>query len=612
LSRIAGLLSNTDEFHRSIFLKTMLETSHLNDGWSARFESLGEVTLGWTGWHAPNISRSNGVVVVMDGCIYNKADLGFAETDAAMLAALYKAYGFPEALRKVNGDFAAAVYDPKLNTLWLVRDRFGVKPLYYAPYADGLAFASQPGSLLRLPWVSNEVNRQFVALFAASHYRYIDNQPEASPYKNIAQLPAAHILRMRNNHLTTTDYWSIENVPDFEEPEHELTERYRDLLMDAVSIRVKAAHRPAFTLSGGMDSSSVLASAVRVTQKKRHAFSAVYTDKTYDESEEIQPMLDTNVESWTPVAVGEPDVFEIIQRMIRAHDEPVATATWLSHFLLCEEVAKQGFGSIFGGLGGDELNAGEYEYFLYHFADLRAGGCEAELRDEVDMWIRLHDHPIFRKSLDVVENGLSIQVDLNQPGRCLPDRGRLLRYATALNRDYFDMDGFEPVMDHPFGSYLKNRTYQDIFRETAPCSLRAEDRGTTAFGLDHLLPFFDHRLVEFMFRVPGKYKIRDGVTKRLLRKATHGILPEETRTRVKKTGWNAPAHVWFSGTGRESLLDMVRSSAFRERGIYNVAEVERLIDEHHSIVSSGRPLENHMMFLWQLVNLELWLSSLDS
>ncbi len=185
--------------------------------------------------------------------------------------------------------------------------------------------------------------------------------------------------------------------------------------------------------------------------------------------------------------------------------------------------------------------------------------------------------------------------------------GILRRYYAALNPDYFDLESFEPMMDHPFSSYLKNRAYQDMFRETIPCCLRAQDRHTTTFGLDNFLPFFDHRLVQFMFRVPGNLKIRNGITKHLLREAMRGILPEETRTRIQKTGWNAPAHVWFSGPGRDLLLDIVHSRAFQERGIYDLNHVRHLIDEHDQMVLSGRREDNHMMFLWQLVNLEFWL-----
>jgi asparagine synthase (glutamine-hydrolysing) len=322
-------------------------------------------------------------------------------------------------------------------------------------------------------------------------------------------------------------------------------------------------------------------------------------------------MLDAAVEKWHAVPVDAPDVTALVRRMIEAHDEPVATATWLSHFVLCGEVASGGFGTLFGGLGGDELNAGEYEYFLFRFADMRAAGADGDLRREVNEWRRHHDHPIFRKDWDVMEEGFARLVDFQRPGRILADRRRLERYRAALNPAYFDFSSWEPVLDRPFASYLKNRTYQDVYRETAPCCLRAEDRQTAAHGMRNCDPFFDHRLVELMFRVPGELKIRDGVTKRLLRLAMRGILPEETRTRIKKTGWNAPADLWFAGSGRELLHDLVGSADFRAAHLYRVEEVRRLIDEHDEIVGSGRPAENHMMFLWQLLNLELWLRWLD-
>ena len=138
---------------------------------------------------------------------------------------------------------------------------------------------------------------------------------------------------------------------------------------------------------------------------------------------------------------------------------------------------------------------------------------------------------------------------MKKRGQCLPDRQRIEKYAHTINSNFFDVSEFNPVMDTIFDNYLKNRTYHDIFRETAPCCIRAEDRQTVPFGIDNVLPFFDHRLVEFMFQVDNRHKIKDGITKRLLRKAMKGVLPDETRGRIKKTGWNAPAHIWFSGVG---------------------------------------------------------------
>ncbi len=609
MSRIAGIVSASPA--AAAQLDRVAGVLSGDPAWRRDGAASGRGHVVWCGWREANIARRGPLMAVVDGRIYNAAELGGAPTDADLVLSLYEAHGFANAMARINGDLTVALYDARDDVLWLGRDRFGVKPLYYAARADTLAFASRPGALLALSFVPATVNPRFVALFAASHYRTFDNDPEASPFAGIAQLPAAHVLRYAQGTATISRYWALEALSDFAEPEEVLAERYRELLVDSVRRRLPTVARPAFTLSGGMDSSSVLASAVRVTGSRQHAFSSVYDDKTYDETDEIRSMLDATVAEWHPVRIGNTDQLGLIERMIEVHDEPVATATWLSHFVLCGDVRAAGFGGLFGGLGGDELNAGEHEYFTFFFADLLAGGRGAELLREGERWIAHHDHPVFRKSFDVMRDNLSRFVDPSRPGACLPDRRRLRRYAGALDPAYFDLDGFTPVMDRPFASYLKNRTYEDIFRETLPCCLRALDRQATAHGLDDRQPFLDHRLVELMFRVPGTLKIRDGITKYLLRLATRGLLPEETRTRVKKTGWNAPAHVWFSGKGRDALLDLVTSTAFRQRGVYDVRRVEQIVDEHERIVASGRPEENHMMFLWQLVNLELWFRWLD-
>lgn len=598
MSRIAGLISASDAAAVTRMLVAMTGQVPVRPS----LHTAGPATLGVLAWREPNLAREGDVIVALDSPMWTAADV----------LALYRRHGFVEALARIDGDFAIAVYDAATRTLWLARDRFAVKPLYYAALGERFAFGSRTRALLALPEVSREPNRAFVARFAGLHYRTFDNAPRESPYAAISQLPAGCYLEVRDGRIVReAQYWALTQQPDLEASEGELAEQYRALLIDAVARRRKIAHRPAFTLSGGMDSSSVLACSVHTTGQKEHAFSTVYHDGTYDETKEIQTILDATVEEWHPVRIGNPDLATLIPKMISANDEPVATATWLSHYLLCEATQRAGFGTLFGGLGGDELNAGEYEYFFYFFADLAAAGANAQLEHETAKWVEYHDHPIFKKSPAVMRAGLDRLVDLNTPGKCLPDPARLARYREYVHRDYYDLTGYEPVMDTPFTSYLKNRTHQDIFRETAPCCLRAADRQTSEFGLDVSWPFFDHRLAELMFRVPSTLKIRDGVTKHLLRDAMRGILPDQTRTRIAKTGWNAPAHVWFAtGGGRELVLDLTSTKQFAERGIYDVGAVRTLLDEHREIVTSGKLVDNHMMFFWQLVNLELWLSAL--
>lgn len=596
MSRIAGIVPA-----RPGIIEQMLGAMRAQVPLTQQTRTLATAALGVTTWRQPNLAGDGDVLAAVDSQLWS----------AAEVVERYRKRGFVDALAELDGDFSIALYDRTTATLWLARDRFAVKPLYYSARADRFAFASRPSGLLALPDVSSAPNRGFVARFAGLHYRTFDNEPRESPYAEIAQLPAGNFLEVRDGTVREGVYWALAEQPELTDDEQTLAERYRDLLLDAVKRRRTLAHKPAFTLSGGMDSSSVIACSVRSFGHKEHAFSTVYQDETYDETAEIQTILDATVEQWHPVRIGNPDLGSLIPKMIEANDEPVATATWLSHYLLCEHTHRAGFGTLFGGLGGDELNAGEYEYFYFFFADLAAAGDEARLDRETTKWVEYHDHPIFKKSHAVMRAGLERLVDLRVPGRCLPDSARLARYRDTVKREYFDLAAYQPVMETPFSSYLKNRTHQDIFRETAPCCLRAADRQTSAFGLDVSWPFFDHRLVELMFRVPATLKIRDGVTKHLLREAMRGILPEETRTRIKKTGWNAPAHVWFAtGGGRELVLDLTASQAFRERGIYDVAVVRRLLDEHRDIVVEGRRVDNHMMFFWQLANLELWLAGL--
>ena len=609
MPRIAGIVSPRGKEVLSILLNRMLTQLPGSKLYSECTPILS------FGSKDQNVLRTERCLCVIDGQIFNWKELASEFPSSALtnplalIVALFQRYGFEQTLNKLNGDFAIAFYDIIEQQLWLGRDRFGVKPLYFAKIQDGLTFASQPWALLVHNEINANLNRRFVASFAGLHYRTFDNRPDESPYENIGQLPAGSMLCFQNGSITVKPYWRIEALPNFENSHAELADRLREHLLDAVKLRTQCASKNAFTLSGGLDSSSVTACAHTVTSEAQTAYSAVYEDRTFDESDEIQPMLDEKVSDWNPILISdEIDLFAEVTNLVSHHNEPVATATWLSHNHVCKAAARDGQTLLFGGLGSDELNAGEYEYFIFYFADLARNGLTDVLEVELKSWAHHHDHPLYPKTIKLGRNEIK-RLTNDREGICLPDRERLKRYIHTLSQSYFSDDLMEVRMEHPFDSCLKNRTFQDLFFETLPCCLRAEDRNAASAGILHTNPFLDHRLVEFMFRIDGRHKIRSGVTKILLREAMRGILPEKTRTRINKIGWNAPAHKWFSAIQLEKLRDIVSSQEFSHSGVYNASEVHALIREHEEILNGTSPRENHMMFLWQLLNLHIWMDA---
>jgi asparagine synthase (glutamine-hydrolysing) len=620
MSRIAVFASLAGESSeaRERLVRGMLATM---PGSAQRTVVNGPAVCGWTGRAGGGVYEGAGVCVAIDGDVFNFDELAESfdpqpRSDTELVALLYARHSFSETLSRLNGDYAIVLFDPATGRLWLGRDRVGIKPLYYMTGEGWAACASQPSGLLAKPGVRPDVNRRYAALVAASHYRTFDNAPEESPFVNMRQIPAAHIVEIDLSRGTVhcAPYWQLREESPTSADEARLAEEYRDLLKQSVGRRLRRAGKVAFTLSGGMDSSSVLCCAAEVSGRRQVAYSSVYVDPTYDERIEIQDVVRDRVGQWHKVEIGnEVDVLDQVARLVAIHNEPVATATWLSHERVCQAAADEGFESLFGGLGGDELNAGEYEYFPLFFADLRAAGKTALMDAEIAKWAEHHDHPIYRKDAQTASEMMGRLTVPGMGGICRPNLNRQHAYLGALLPSYYDLHGFVPVMEHPFSSYLKNRAFQDLTRETTPCCMRAEDRQTAHYGLRHYDPFLDYELIEFMFRIPGEMKIRGGVTKHLLRKAMDGILPEQTRSRIKKTGWNAPAHRWFMGKGLEAIRDLVASRRFRERGMYDIRFVERIVDEHDEIVSSGDTLrENHMMFLWQLINVNAWMDWLEA
>lgn len=535
------------------------------------------------------LDQEGPITVLFGGLVHNPEEFPRG------LAAAIAARGTDSVLRALNADFAIAVHDARDGSLTLARDRFGIRPLYHR---GGLPFASRPRCFADLT-----PRPDYMMTVAAANYRLLDVFPERSPYVGIDRLPAGHLWRG-----VAKPYASFEAKPlpggiDAQ------AEAYRELLRDAVGRRLRHAAAPAFSLSGGLDSSSVTMLAHGLLGRTVNATSSIYGGGAYDEAREINDVVQTGACDWHPVALAEPDLVGEVSRLVRQHDEPIATVTWMAHAALCRSAAARGHDSLFSGLGGDEQHAGEYDYFFYHFADLAAAG-ESALRDhEIACWVRHHDHPVHRKSAAVATRRAAQLTDPRHPGQCRLDAGLLVAYRHLVPA-LTDPVALVPTLPRPTKSYLSSHSLNELLLNTMPCCLRASAASADAAGLKTLHPFLDHRLFDAMLAVPGREKITDGITKQFVRRAMRGVLPEATRTRITKTGWNAPADRWFAGPWREPTLDLITSRAFREMGLYDPVAVEALVADHVAIVHDGNKRQNHAMPLWQLVNLTLWMASL--
>ena len=195
MSRIAGIVvSRPGNPKQASFCDEAFKVLKAESRWKAAVTEFKNGVFGWCGISTQNTAHVGSWLVVVDGAIYNCSEFGTFRSDAELVCHLFEKYGFEEALKRLIGDFAIALFDERSNTLWLARDRFGIKPLYYFHDSDLFAFASRPSALFGLLDSHPKENRQFAALFAASHYRYFDYDPEVSPFEGIRQLPASKAL----------------------------------------------------------------------------------------------------------------------------------------------------------------------------------------------------------------------------------------------------------------------------------------------------------------------------------------------------------------------------------------------------------------------------------
>ncbi len=549
--------------------------------------------------------------VVFNGEIYNFAEVRRrlideghkfrSGTDTEVIAHAYESYG-PESVRLFNGMFAYAVWDSHNRRLVLVRDRLGIKPVYYSLLGDGeLIFASEIKSILACDKVSRGINLQSV-------YEYLGYEFIPAPdtiFESIYKLPPAHMLVWHTGRgPCLTSYWQLDMTASVE-PRRERERGFITVLEDSVRRQLVSDVPLGVFLSGGLDSSAIVAMMSRCGLDPINSFSLYYEDETFSELEYSRYMAKQYGTKHREILI-EPISPELIETSIWHLDEPMTDLSTIPLYLLCRKV-REYVTVCLSGEGGDEVLCG-YDRFkasrLHRWYSLLPEVIRRHLI--AGMMDRLSDRPQKKGLVNMLKRFIE--------GGLLPADGEHMRWqyflppviASNLFRPeiagQIDFDPFGPIRRYLGETVFTDRLARELYIDigfTMPSSpLQKVDKMSMAHALEVRVPLLDHAFVEYCATVPSRWKLNGLETKSIFRTAMNGILPDFILKRGKQ-GYSFPIKNWLRRELKDYMLDMINSSVLIH-DTFEMSCIHRLIDEHMQMRA------NHNHILWALINLAVW------
>lgn len=566
--------------------------------------------------HQPMSNEDGTVWLVFNGEIYNFLELreGLeregvtfrSRTDTEVLLRLYERRG-AGCLHALRGMFAFAVWDWRRHSLLLARDRLGVKPLFYHVGDGSLTFASELKALTQSPDVKRDVDP------AAIHH-YLTYQYVPSPhciYRGVRKLPPAHYLLWRDGRKELHRYWKLKYLPKLKASgargERELQAELRERVEEATRLRLIADVPVGAFLSGGIDSSAIVATMARLSDEPVHTFSIGFQERSYDELPAARILSRLYGTRHTEYQVR-PDVRELLPELVKSYDEPYADASAIPTFVL-SKLARREVKVVLTGDAGDENFAGYDRYLANEFA--RRLGRGAALLGSRVMRLLVQNVPHgpgqrdfrwrLKRFIDQVakppraRNAAWIfQFDRAAKAELYTDE--FAEQVLSLDSEQFVFDRYRESEAEDF---LDEALYADVTTYLPDCLLVKADIATMAHGLEARSPFLDHPLMEFAARLPGHMKIRGRESKWILKRAFRDRLPASILERPKM-GFNLPLDSWLRGELAEMSWDLLLGERGRSRGYFRPEAVQRILVEHRS----GR--WNWHDEIWTLLLLEMW------
>lgn len=559
-------------------------------------------------------SEDGRIQVCYNGEIYNFADIRQtlegkghqfrSRTDTEVIAHAWEEWG-PGAIGRFNGMFAFAVWDRDTRRLWLVRDRLGVKPLYYTEQQGRVVFGSELKAILSVPGLTRTLDP--VALDAYLALNYVPGP--RTIWKEIASLPPGHMLTASDEGVTVEPYWDVRFGVDRLTSQDDAIARIRELCDDAVRLRLVSDVPLGAFLSGGLDSSAIVHFMRPRHDGPLHTFSVRFEEASFDEGPFAELVARRYDLQHHEVVCRASDVPDCLDRIVWHADNPIADISMVPMYRL-SEATRRVVTVVLSGDGGDEVFGG---YSIYHADRL------ARVWRSLPEWFR---HRLVRPFVDALPastSKMSVDYALRQfvAGAGKAPESAHYSWRTICTREERrsllrpDVQEEVPRLSAPeapfLAAYLASGArdlldrlfYVDLKTFLADSILPKVDRMTMAFGLEARTPWLDYRLVELGARIPPAWKLRGLDTKWIFKQAMRGLVPDPIVRRTK-AGFHAPLATWFRGPLQPLLRDALSPAALTVLPQLQPAAVQRLVDEH----LSGRA--NHAFKLWGLVSLARW------
>ncbi len=571
--------------------------------------------------HQPISNEDGSLWIVFNGEIYNHLALReelvarghrySTHSDTETIIHAFEEYGV-DCVHHLRGMFAFAIWNRNTKTLFVARDRLGIKPLYYKLAPERLLFGSEIKVILAHGGIRPEFNRAVLPEYLA--FGYLSG--EETFYAGIRKLPPGHTLTISpDGRAETRQYWDLDaSQPHESRDEHYYVRAYRELLEGAVQSHLMSDVPLGVFLSGGLDSSAVAALMTKIRGESIETFSVGYGEQTYSELPFARTVASHINSQHREVLVGENDFFSALPHLIWHEDEPIVWPSSVSLYFVAR-LARERVTVVLTGEGSDETLAGytRYAFTLKNAAIDRPyrsvvpGALRRRLRDLIANSSLLSatlrrklEHTFLGKDGAAwdsfyFDNFFSAFSATEQNGLLTAEFARQFDPVTAYNNV---LDYWERSATQAGGTMLQRLLYTDIKTYLVELLMK-QDNMSMAASIESRVPFLDHVLVEFATRIPREVQIQGLAGKRILKKAMEDLLPHEIIYRPK-LGFPTPWSGWLAGPRLETIRAMLVEPRSLERGYFRRDAIEKLFDEHRA-----KHRDNYDR-IWRLLNLELW------